>query len=359
MAEPSHILVVLPGRDPAGTLGRALRYLGDDRRMPHEVRVVAAPDRAAVVVREVLGVCGAARFAEACARAGFARDEILFNQRTVHAVDADRDGAVAAERLLALLRTPCHADDCALTVVVADDAGVAGYLLQACLHVVGRPSDRLLIDLGDVPFSGRSPVDVPLLLWPAAERIPATFADAVAQRRNERRRIVRPDVLRLDRRRRVLTVGETTIALPATQFFWLHYLASAPGERFPLAELSAGANGRPQPFTQRLSDGRVRTFPEDLQHAFVRMFPKAADKFDGMYRSACGAPPGLPSTISKINGALRRALGRGAAPYLIAGGRGAGGYRLTLPPSSIHVTGGDASAVPSGVRSVEVPRYSQ
>lgn len=359
MAEPSHILVVVPRRDPAGTLRRALRYLGEERRMPHEVRVVLAPDEAAVVLQELLGNSGAASFAEACARAGFARDEIVFNQRTVHVLDADRDGASAAERLLDLLRKPCHADECVLTVVVADDAGVAGYLLHACLHVVGRPSDRLLIDVADAAFSGRPPVDVPLLLWPAAERIPATFADAVAQRRNERRRIVRPDVLRLDRRRRVLIVGETTIALPATQFFWLHYLASTPGERFPLAELAAGANGRPQPFTQRLSDGRVRAFPEDLQRAFVRMFPKAADKFDGMYRSACGAPPGLPSTISKINGALRRALGRGAAAYLIAGGRGAGGYRVTLSPSSIDITGGDARPVASGVRSVEVLRYSQ
>lgn len=357
MAEPSHILVVVPGCDPAGTLTRALRYLGEERRMPHEVRVVAVPERAAIVLRELLGDPGAARFAEACERAGFARDEIVFNQRTVHAVDADRDAAGAAERLLDLLRKPSHADDCALTVVVAGDAGVAGYLLQACLHLVGRPSDRLLIDAADATLAGRSPVDLPLLLWPAAERIPATFADAVAQRRNERRRIVRPDVLRLDRRRRVLTVGETTIVLPATQFFWLHYLASTPGERFPLAELSAGANGRPLPFTQRLSDGRVRTFPDDLQRAFVRMFPRAEDKFDGMYRSACGAPPGLPSTISKINGALRRALGRGAAPYLIAGGRGAGGYRLTLPPSSIDISAAnDARPVSSGVRSVDVLR---
>jgi hypothetical protein len=56
---------------------------------------------------------------------------------------------------------------------------------------------------------------------------------------------------------------------------------------------------------------------------------------------SCGPHPGLPSTISKINAALRRALGRGAAPYLIQGGRGAGGYRLTLPASGIQIVGID------------------
>jgi hypothetical protein len=34
---------------------------------------------------------------------------------------------------------------------------------------------------------------------------------------------------------------------------------------------------------------------------------------------------------------LKRALGGGAEPYLIAGGRGAGGYRLTLPPAQIKL----------------------
>jgi hypothetical protein len=32
----------------------------------------------------------------------------------------------------------------------------------------------------------------------------------------------------------------------------------------------------------------------------------------------------------------------GAGPYLIQGGRGAGGYRLALPPAAIHITGADA-----------------
>jgi hypothetical protein len=57
-----------------------------------------------------------------------------------------------------------------------------------------------------------------------------------------------------------------------------------------------------------------------------------------MFRSACGAPPGLPSVVAKINAHLKRALGAGAAGYLVVGGRGAEGYRLTLPASLIAVT---------------------
>jgi hypothetical protein len=54
-----------------------------------------------------------------------------------------------------------------------------------------------------------------------------------------------------------------------------------------------------------------------------------------VFTRACGPSPGLPSVIAKLNAHLKRALGGGAEPYLIAGGRGAGGYRLTLPPAQI------------------------
>jgi hypothetical protein len=285
------------------------------------------------------------------------RDEILFNQRTLHALDeqAVADGSSGADCVLALLRQLSSSDDVALTVVVCEDAGPAGHFLHAALHVAGRIPDRLLVDTSMPPARSKGPkasrngkgtphLELPLLLWPANEPVPHTYAEAVQRRRIERRRIAKPDVLRLDVRRRTLVVGETVVTLPAMQFFWMCYLASTSGERFPLAELSgAFASGRrqPVPMTQKLPDGRVRMFPADLQRAFVQLFPMAADKFDAMYLRSCGPQPGLPSTISKINAALRRALGRGAAPYLIQGGRGAGGYRLTLPASGIQIVGID------------------
>ena len=348
-----NILVVAPGRHPADDVERAVARLSDEQAVPHEIHVVATRERLAACQRALLGE-GAARFAAACLAAGVPRDEILFNQRTLHAIgEPAADCAIDADHVVAILRQLASSEEVALTVVLSGDAGFAGYLAHAALQMVGRIQDRLLIDGSTTsPRKNGAPgslgvqrghhLELPLLLWPANEPAPPTYLEAVKCRRTERMRISQPDVLRLNVRKRSVSVGETTITLPAMQFFWMYYLASSTGERLPLAELShALATGRRQPaqLTQKLPDGRVRVFPADLQRAFVQLFPMAADKFDAMYLRSCGPHPGLPSTISKINAALRRALGRGAAPYLIHGGRGAGGYRLTLPSSGVQIVG--------------------
>jgi hypothetical protein len=333
-------------------LERAMLRLREDQRIPHEIRIIGTPAIVAEVHRELLSDAGAIRFSSLCAGLGIARDDILFNQRTVHTVNIEeRDCAARADRLLDLLRRLCHSDESCFTVVVAEDAGLPGYLMHACLQVVARTADRLLIDFSPEtgarsvkPFPANCPhLEVPLLLWPANEPVPGSYADAVRVRRRERQRVARPDVLRLDRRRRTVSVGETSRTLPAMQFFWLYYLASTPGEQFPLREVTAGfsTSTRHSTFTQRLSNGRTRTFPDDLRRVFVQLLPYAGDKFEEVYRRACGPSPGLPSTISKINATLRQALGRGASPYLIEGGRGAGGYRITLPASSIELVGAE------------------
>ena len=343
-----HILIVAPGRHPAATIERAILRLRDEQRMPHEIHVVASRERLTEVQRELLGAAGG--FSAVCAAAGFARDEILFNQRTLHVVGEAGAGSCSgdADRILVLLRQLSSADDAALTVVIGEGAGAGAYVVLAGLQIAGRIQDRLLLDVSTSAPRGRTAecryLELPLLLWPANEPPPQSYGDAVKRRRTERVRIARPDVMRLDVRRRSVTVGETTVTLPGMQFFWLYYLASTTGERLPLAELSnllSGGRRQPMQLTQKLPDGRVRTFPADLQRAFVQVFPMAADKFDAMFLRSCGPHPGLPSTISKINAALRRALGRGAAPYLIQGGRGAGGYRLTLPPSGVQIVGVD------------------
>jgi hypothetical protein len=340
-----HILVVVPGRLPVIVLERAFAQLGQERRMPHEIHVIATA-RQLADVQPLFSGNGAGRFSQLCAAAGFPRDEILFNQRTLHvADDLLGDCTGAADRMLQVLRQLSAAGRASLTAVITGDAGALGHLLHAALHIVAGTDDRLLLDDAHPRGTRRRPptcdyVEVPLLLWPANEPLPATFAEAVRRRRLERRRVVRPDPLRLDVRRRVVSVGETSFRLPAMQFFWLYYLASTPGERFPLAEivqvLSTARRSGAQ-VTQKLSDGRVRTFPGDVQRAFIQLYPQAGDKFDAMFQRACGPQPGLPSTISKINAALRCALGRGAQPYLIQGGRGAGGYRLTLPAAVIQI----------------------
>jgi hypothetical protein len=345
-----HIVIIVPGSSPEEAFARALAHLGTERRLPHEIHVIAVRP-VLDEVRPLLSGDGASRVTQLCATAGFPRDEILLNGRTLHAIDEpahELTGAV--DRVLQVLRPMTAGAASSLTAFVSHDAGAAGHLLQVALRIAGRVEDRLLLDVSgprgrqkgarESEPSNRRYVELPLLLWRANEPQPASFAEALRHRRLERLRAVQSDPLRLDVRRRDVSVGETSIHLPAMQFFWLYYLAAMPGERFPLAEIThvgAGARRQSIPVTQRLSDGRVRVFPTDLQRAFVYVFPQGADKFEAMFHRACGPHPGLPSTISKINAALRRALGRGATPYLIQGGRGAGGYRVTLSPSAIQI----------------------
>ena len=341
---PLHILIVLPGARPAATVERAVLGLVRDGQVPDELHVIASPSRIDEVRQDVLSN---GSFTEFCAANGILRDELLFNARTLHPVAPQRtdDCTAAADRLLGLLRSLTVAPHTALTVMLAEDAGLPGHLLQACLQLVARVDDRLMIDPAVRPRTNhplRRPLELPLLLPPPNEPVPTSYADAIAKRRTDHRRLAHPEVLHLDPARRTVRIGETSFVLPAMQFFWLCYLAGSAGERFPLTELTAAlSSGRRAPVqvSQRLTDGRARVFPQDLQRAFLHMFPAAADKFDAMFVRACGPHPGLPSTISKINAALRRALGPGAKPYLIRGGRGAGGYRIERPASAIQIAG--------------------
>src|SRR5688500_7204159 len=352
-----HIVIVVPGNLPEAALARTLAHLGAEGRMPHEVHVIAL--RSLIdQIRPLLSGDGGSRISQLFVAAGFPRDEILFNRRTLHALDeplSDLTGAV--DRLLQVLRQLTARAASTVTASVSHDAGAVGNILQVALRIAGGIEDRLMLDVTGPRgrrVSGRASepsdhayLELPLLLWHAHEPQPSSFADALRRTRVERLRAVQPDPLRIELRRRLVTVGETTIHLPAMQLFWLYYLSTTPGERFPLAEIVhagvAGSASRPPSGTRRsqvaqtLSDGRTRAFPADLHRAFVHLFPQSADKFEAMFHRACGPHPGLPSTISKINAALRRALGGGARPYLIQGGRGAGGYRITLPASAIQI----------------------
>src|SRR5688572_20905934 len=141
------ILIVAPGRHPAAAVERAMLRLCDEQRIPHEIHVLAPRDRLTELQRACFGA-GAARFAAGCAAAGLSRDEILFNQRTLHPFEghAVTDGSTGAEHVLALLRQLSSSGDVALTVVVCEDAGPVGHFLHAALHVVGGIPDRLLVD---------------------------------------------------------------------------------------------------------------------------------------------------------------------------------------------------------------------
>ena len=345
----SHVFVLVGGERIASTLERALAQACREQRLPDEIHVISMPAHLERFRRHLLRDGLQTRFATLCARLGIRRDDILLNQRTLHGLEVNRTGVLAdpAEGLYQLLRRVSLDGLNEVTVLVAGDAAALGVLAHAAMQVVARPLDRFFVETGNggrpaarrTKTKGIECAEVPLLLWDGEEPV-AHYMDAVAARRTERQRLEQPDAMRLDVRRRVVAIGGTEIRLPAMQFFWLYYLASSTGERFPLSEISTALSSprsSPPLFTQKLTGGRTRSFPADLQRAFARLFPQSGDKFDAMFQRSCGPHPGLPSTISKINAALRRALGRGAGPYLIKGGRGAGGYRVTLASSSIHV----------------------
>lgn len=348
-ASASHVFVLVGGERIAATLERALVQACRQQRLPDEIHVVAVSAHLERFRRHLLRTGLNTRFATLCSRLGIRRDDILLNERTLHALEVDRTDvlAEAAERLYQVLRRVSLDGLNEMTVLVARDAAALGVLAHAAMQVVARPFDRFFVETGHGgrPATRRTLTkrvecaEVPLLLWDAEEPV-AHYMDAVTARRTERQRLEQPDPMRLDVRRRTVTIGGTEIRLPAMQFFWLYYLASSTGERLPLLEISIALSSskRPHPvYVQKLCGGHTRAFPADLQRAFARLFPHGADRFDAMFLRSCGPQPGLPSTISKINAALRKALGRGAGPYLIQGGRGAGGYRVALRSSFIHV----------------------
>ena len=347
-----HVLVLVGGAGLPTMVECALGRARDEERVPDEIHLVGAPDALTQLQRQLLNdAAGRNRLADACARLGISRDDILLNRRTMHAVPPGEVPLLAeeAEWMFQLLRQLGDEGRRELTVVIAHDAAALGVLAHAAMQLVARPHDRLFVEVEASRSRRRKSCDVisrwrgaevPLLLRDRDGAPVAHYMEAVDARRVERQRLESPDPLRIDLRRRTVAIGRTAVRFPAMQFFWLYYLAALPGERFPLAEISTALSSsrRPSPvFVQKLAGGAMRTFPADLQRAFARVFPLGIDKFEAMFARSCGPHPGLPSTISKINAALRKALGRGAAPYLIKGGRGSGGYRVTLPANFIQI----------------------
>ena len=348
-----HVLVLVGGSGLSTMVECALGRARYEERVPDEIHLVGAPDALTQLHRQLSSDAGGRnRLVDVCAKLGISRDDVLLNRRTIHAIRPGEAPLLAdeAEWMFQLLRQLGDEGSRELTVVIAHDAAALGVLAHAAMQLVARPHDRLFVEIHAVRPSNKSrgddgPVrwscaEVPLLLRQRDDAPVAHYMEAVDTRRMERQRLESPDPLRIDVRRRSVVVGRTTVPLPAMQFFWLYYLASSAGERFPLLEISTALSSprRPSPvFVQKLPGGSTRSFPADLQRAFGRLFPNANDKFDAMFFRSCGPHPGLPSTISKINAALRKALGRGAPPYLIKGGRGSGGYRVMLPTNFIHI----------------------
>jgi hypothetical protein len=146
-------------------------------------------------------------------------------------------------------------------------------------------------------------------------------------------------MLVLNGKQRVIGIDDVELVLPRLQFFWMFCLATLAPQALPLRVLSANvdvdADGRIAIASNHPQRANLEALVRHIKRVFVTLFPEAAEEFSSVFKRACGPAPGLPSAIAKLNGRLKRALGAGAEPYSIAGGRGAGGYRLTLPPAQI------------------------
>jgi hypothetical protein len=136
-------------------------------------------------------------------------------------------------------------------------------------------------------------------------------------------------------------IDDVEVTFPRLQFFWLFVLAALAPGAFPLKSLTGSfhvdTRGRVSIVGTPVDRAPLEALVAMLQKIFVTLFPGADDDFPRVLKHACGPSPGLPSIIAKINAKLKHALGIGAAPYLVTGGRGAEGYRLTLPTTNITI----------------------
>jgi hypothetical protein len=346
--------------------GALTAMAANDRNCFDELHVLTSADDTDRLAAVLLKPGTAAALADRCRRLGIAKTDILFGRRTIHAIGGAATPDRIADDALNILRTLCEDARNEVTVVASSDAGALGILAHAALQLVGRLADRFFVlDVRAPAGDGSGPRPNrdgrgarPALL--AVETILAdrpappnqSYHDLAAARRLLRRRLSQPGLIVLNGKRRVVRIDDVELSLPRLQFFWLYCLATLAPQALPLRELSANvavdADGRIAVASRHPQQANLEALVRHLKRVFVTLFPEAAEEFPFVFKRACGPAPGLPSAIAKLNGHFKRALGPGAEPYLIAGGRGAGGYRLTLPPAQIklvpHIRAGPQTA---------------
>jgi hypothetical protein len=182
---------------------------------------------------------------------------------------------------------------------------------------------------------------MPTVLAPQPVESVHTFQQLADARRLARQRLASPGTVVFIGRRRVVHIDDVEVTFPRLQFFWLFVLATLAPDSFPLKALTGGfhvdTRGRVSIVGTPVDRATLETLTATLERIFVTLFPGADDDFPRVLKHACGPSPGLPSIIAKINARLKQALGIGATPYLVTGGRGVEGYRLTLPAASITI----------------------
>ena len=183
--------------------------------------------------------------------------------------------------------------------------------------------------------------EVPIILAERPMKPSQSYTELVTSRRLVRRRLFQPGTLTLDGRRRAIRIDDVELPVPRLQFFWMFCLATLAPKALPLRLLCGNfdveADGRITIAAEHPQRAQLEAHARHVKRVFVTLFPNAGDEFPLVFRRACGPTPGLPSVIAKLNAQLKRAFGVGAEPYLIAGGRGTAGYRLTLRPAQLQL----------------------
>jgi hypothetical protein len=352
------VLVVVAGSN-ADVVGTTLEaFVARDRRRVDELHVLASIRTGDSLRAQLVRPPGGGDpVGDVCRRLGIVRSDILFGARTIHLLgDPDEHAAFGsvADDALEVLRSLCTGSN-EIALVAAPDAGATSVLAYAALQFIGRPFDRFFfLDDGTssaVPKSApagrriaaKGPLgllELPTVLAVRPLDRGETFQHLAESRRLARQRLSQPGSLILNGPRRTVRIDDTEFSLPRLQFFWLFALAALAPGALPLKTLTdafhVDAHGRVVVAAPQPERATLEAIIASVKKVFITLFPDAADEFAQIFKRACGPLPGLPSIVAKINARLKNTLGIGATPYLIAGGRSAEGYRLTLPPASIR-----------------------
>lgn len=335
-------------RQAVGTIAKAIPESGVD-----ELHVIAASAQAHSLRAALLSSRD-----DLLASLQSGRGDVLFGSRTIHGVGNGArqfDVAGAADDMMRLLRSLSHDSGAELVIVVSADAVAIGLLLHAVLQLIARPGDRIAAVQGiprPQPRTGRfgkqrtttyqSLVELPLVLAENAPSLDVSFSWIVANRLSARRHLLQPAPVIVHTRKRLVQIGETEIEFPRLQFFWLCTIAGLSPTPFPHRQLASALKFDDRGRYSIPAVGNERDHLEAImEHArvvFAFTCPESVDQFGEIMKRALLDPsPGLPPVIAKINARIKKALGLGAAPYVISGGRGSDGYRFTLPASRVRI----------------------
>ena len=338
------VLVVAPGSSPAAVIDALVALVTQDRHAVDELHVLASAAAVEQLRAKLLSPDFTSALTGHYRRLGIGRSDILFGRRTIHGLgDPERTHVATsqADDILEAIQPLCADDRNEVTIVAAVHAGSTGVLAYSALQLVGRPSDRFfMLEYVSKSRAQRTLlVELPMVLAERALSTGQRYQDLAASRRQARRRLTAPGMFRMNARRRALLIDDVVVSLPRLQFFWMFCLATFAPHHLPHRILSGhfevDGHGRILVSSHHPQRAEIEATIAHLRQIFVTLFPDAPDEFAMVLRRACGAAPGLPSTIAKLNANLKRSLGIGAEAYLIEGGRGVPGYRLVVPPQRI------------------------